>query len=447
MIQDVKSVSQLLGNYGIDYNGLDIDQRENLELQGDPDKMTKALEFLVNILGVPTKKIEKCPSVLYLNTGSLKRNYEELISKGINREKIVGCLHILSSEPGVITNTYDYIFEHYGVETFNKNVSILGVPLSRIKEIEEKFGKRMSKQALLSVCITTLRIPEINTILNICEEKNIPVTSSFFQKGVGEINEIINICLENNIEITGSVFRKSSLELKKVIQVCREKGIELTGSVFLKDAEEVGKIADTCRKHGIPITGSVFRRDASEIDEIVEVCNELGIPVSGTVLLRDAEEIRKIHKVCNEYGIPISANVFKKSASEIEDIALVCKKYDIVVTATLFKKSASSLEKSLSYVRDNYGKSYMIPLVVVTDRTHLERVFPHLDEKGTLTSVIASPAILTLKFDEILERESLISSIGEDDVVNGRFNPIYGLSRKKYDEKKKNVKKKGVESK
>ena len=29
MIQDVKSVSQLLGNYGIDYNGLDIDQREN----------------------------------------------------------------------------------------------------------------------------------------------------------------------------------------------------------------------------------------------------------------------------------------------------------------------------------------------------------------------------------------------------------------------------------
>ena len=279
-------------------------------------------------------------------------------------------------------------------------------------------------------------------VIDWLEQENI-----VYDKIVFAPEDKLQICLENNIEITGSVFRKSSLELKRVIQVCREKGIELTGSVFLKDAEEVGKIADTCRKHGIPITGSVFRRDASEIDEIVEVCNELGIPVSGTVLLRDAEEIRKIHKVCNEYGIPISANVFKKSASEIEDIALVCKKYDIVVTATLFKKSASSLEKSLSYVRDNYGKSYMIPLVVVTDKTHLERVFPHLDEKGTLTSVIASPAILTLKFDEILERESLISSIGEDDVVNGRFNPIYGLSRKKYDEKKKNVKKKGAESK
>lgn len=447
MIQDVKSVSQLLGDYGIDYSLLEDEQKESIEAQGDPDKMTKALEFLVNVLGVPTKKIEKCPSVLYLNTGSLKNNYEDLISKGINREKIIGCLHILSSEPGVISKTYDYISEHYGVETFNKNVSILGVPLSRIKEIEEKFGKRMSKQALLSVCITTLRIPEINTILNICEEKNIPVTSGFFQKGVGEINEIINICLENNIEITGSVFRKSSFELKKVIQVCKEKEIELTGSVFLKDAEEVGKIVDTCRKHGIPITGSVFRRDASEIDEIVEVCGELGIPVSGTVLLRDANEIRKIHEVCSEYGIPISANVFKKSASEIEDIALVCKKYEIDVTSTLFKKSASSLDKSLSYVQDNYGRTYMIPLVVVTDKSHLERVLPHLDEKGTLTSVIASPAILTLKFDEILEREDLISSIGEEDVVNGRFNPIYGLSRKKYDEKKKTVKTKGAESK
>ena len=53
-----------------------------------------------------------------------------------------------------------------------------------------------------------------------------------------------------------------------------------------------------------------------------------------------------------------------------------------------------------------------------------------------------SGSILTEKyFDELLERESLIESIGEKDVVNGRFNPIYGLSKKKYDEKKeKNAK-------
>lgn len=447
MIQDVKSVSQLLEEYGINYRVFDSEQKDALEVNADQDKMTKALEFLVNVVGVSPKRIEKCPSVLYLNTGSLKRNYNDLISKGINREKIIGCLHILSSEPGVINDTYDYVSKKYGVETFNKNVSILGVSLSRIKEIEEKFGNRMSKQALLSACITTLRIPEINTILNICEEKNIPITSGFFQKGVGEINEIINICLENNIEITGSVFRKSSLELKKVIRVCQEKDVELTGSVFLKDAEEVGKIIDTCRRHNIPITGSVFRRDASEIDEIVKVCNELGIAVSGTVFLRGADEIRRIHKVCSEYGIPISANVFKKSADEIEDIAKVCRKYDVDISISLFKKSASSLDKSLEYVQSNYGRTYMVPLVVITDKSHLEKVFPHLDEKGTLISVIASPAILTLKFDEILERETLISSIGEEDVVNGRFNPIYGLSRKKYEDKKKTVKAKGVEVK
>ena len=443
MILEDISVSRFLGDYGIDYYSLDDEAKETIEKEGDIVKMSKALDYLINVIGVPPKRIEKCPSVLYLNPGCIKSNYETLVNKGINREKILGCLHILSSEPHVIETTYDYISEHYGVETFNKNVSILGIPVSRIKEFE-RFSSKIKQSAILSAAITTLRPAEVGTIISICEEYGVEVSGSFFQKGVGEISEIVRICKAYDLEVSGSMFRKSSHEIKKTIDVCISKDVPITGSVFLKGSEEVSKIIDTCRKHNIPISGSVFRKDAEQIDDIVKVCGELGIEVSGTVFLRDAEEIRRIHSVCKKYGIEISGTVFKKSADEIEDIVHVCEKYGLDVSSTLFKKSAGSLDKSMSYIQENFGRGYLTPLIVITDVNHLQKVFPYLDRKGVLPAVITSPAILGLKFEEILERESIVSQLGESDVVNGRFNPIYGLSRKKYSEKKENIQVKGV---
>lgn len=443
MIPEDISVSRFLGDYGIDYHSLDDEAKETIEKEGDIVKMSKALDYLINVIGVPPKRIEKCPSVLYLNPGCIKSNYETLVNKGINREKILGCLHILSSEPRVIETTYDYVSEHYGVETFNKNVSILGIPVSRIKEFE-RFSSKIKKSAILSAAITTLRPAEVGTIISICEEYGVEVSGSFFQKGVGEISEIVRICKAYNLEVNGSMFRKSSHEIKKTIDVCISKDVPITGSVFLKGSEEVSKIIDTCRKHNIPISGSVFRKDAEQIDDIVEVCGELGIEVSGTVFLRDAEEIRRIHSVCKKYGVEISGTVFKKSADEIEDIVHVCEKYGLDVSSTLFKKSAGSLDKSMSYIQENFGRGYLTPLIVITDVNHLQKVFPYLDRKGVLPAVITSPAILGLKFEEILERESIVSQLGESDVVNGRFNSIYGLSRKKYSEKKENIQVKGV---
>ena len=170
-LEEDVTISNLLWHYGINYDALDFDQRDSLERQGNITDIKRTLDFLINEVGVDAKKIEKCPSILYLNTNCVKPNFERLMQLGINKEKIVGCLHILSSEPHVIANTYKYVSDNYGVETFNKNVSILGVPTRRIIEIEEKFGNRLSKQAILSAAITTLRTAELSTILMICEER------------------------------------------------------------------------------------------------------------------------------------------------------------------------------------------------------------------------------------------------------------------------------------
>ena len=61
---------------------------------------------------------------------------------------------------------------------------------------------------------------------------------------------------------------------------------------------------------------------------------------------------------------------------------------------------------------------------------------PYLQEKGVLEILIKSASILTLTLDEVKEREEYILSIGETITVNGKFNSIFNLSKKRYQAKK-----------
>ena len=49
MISEEISLSKFLKGYGVDYSSIDIDARESIKKEGDIFKMTKALEFLVNV--------------------------------------------------------------------------------------------------------------------------------------------------------------------------------------------------------------------------------------------------------------------------------------------------------------------------------------------------------------------------------------------------------------
>lgn len=428
-------LSSVLLKYGIDYSSFTEEQKDALRAQGDYSKVVDALKFLVDDLGIDKKNIEKCPSVLYFHPEFLEENYNYLVGKEINKGRIEKCLHVLSCVPSDLKATYQYVADNYGKDTFNKNITILSTDVDRIKDIEERFSRRMSKSAILTVANTTLKYAEINSILTVCEKNGVEVTGSFFRRGIEELKEIISICQKENIKITGSIFRKSSQELKSIINVCKSKGVPIISSMFLKDSVEISKIIDICRENNIEITGSVFRRTSSEIQDIISVCGELNIEISGTVFLRDADEVRKIVQVCAKYGVPLKANIFKKSALEIEEIIEVCKKHGVEVSGSMFSKNASSLDKSMSYLEENYGKDYLTPLIVIIEKSHLERVFPYLEKKGSLAAVITTPVVLSLKYDELIEREQFIKRIGEADVVKGKFNTIYGLSRKRYKER------------
>ncbi len=449
------TLESLLKKYDIDATKV-INKNNNILEYGEYQDIDRTLNYLVKELHISDRNIEKCPSIMYMAVNNIKENYEFLITTKINTGNIETTLHILSTNPKDLKETYNYVLNNYGIEYINRITSILSISVDRIKQLEELLN---DKSLVISAAISRNSIDEIKRIIKVCNKNNIPITSSVFKKTSEEIERIIKVCRENNIPITGSVFHKTAEEIEKIIEVCKENNISITGSVFHKTAEDIEKIIEVCRKNNIPITGSVFLKTSEEIEKIIKVCKKNNIPVTGNVFLKTAEEIENIIKVCRENNIPITGSVFLKTseeiekiievcrennisitgsvfyktAEEVEKIIEVCKKNNIPITGSIFLKTSEEIKKSIDYIKENYGQAYLTPLIISKNVEHLKVVLPYLESLGVLPYVVKSASILTLTLEEIKERQALIESNNDTLILaNGRFNTIFGLSRSNY---------------
>ena len=244
-------------------------------------------------------------------------------------------------------------------------------------------------------------------------KKYIEQITSILRVPVERIQEIEERCPEltkNNV-LSAAISRKTIQEIEEIIKVCKENGIEATGTVFLRQAPEIKEIIKVCKENGIEATGTVFQRTAKEVEEIIKVCKENGIEATGTVFMKSAQEIEEIIKVCNENGIEI--------------------------TGSIFQKSSKQLKENIEFIKQNYGEEYLTPLIISKNLKNLQKILPYLQSIGVLETVKNSASILILTLEEIQERQAFAEKIGEPIVKNGRFNSIFGLSRKNYQKKVK----------
>ena len=244
-------------------------------------------------------------------------------------------------------------------------------------------------------------------------KKYIEQITSILSVPVERIQEIEERCPEltkNNV-LSAAISRRTIQEIEEIIKVCKENGIEATGNVFKRTAQEIEEIIKVCKENGIEATGNMFRRTAKEVEEIIKVCKENGIEVTGTVFTKSAQEIEEIIKVCNE--------------NEIE------------ITGSIFHKSSKQLKENIEFIKQNYGEEYLTPLIISKNLKNLQKILPYLQSIGVLETVKNSASILSLTLEEIQERQAFAEKIGEPIVKNGRFNLIFGLSRKNYQKKVK----------
>ena len=187
------SLKLLCDKYGVSKENI---VNNNILSKGEYETIDKTLDYLINELKVNKKNIEKCPSILYRNVDAIKDNIDFLKQKDVSFSSIESCLHVLSSEPDSLKDTYDYVEENYGVESINKDTSVLSCNRDLVIVVE-KLGLDKTWNLVVASCIkfgfTTLE--EVENIVNSIEFKKYPelFTSQTLAHGnIKEIQEMIN---------------------------------------------------------------------------------------------------------------------------------------------------------------------------------------------------------------------------------------------------------------
>ena len=189
------SLKLLCDKYGVSKENI-VNKNNNILSKGEYEDIDKTLDYLINELKVNKKNIEKCPSILYRNVNAIKDNIDFLKQNNVSFSTIESCLHVLSSEPNDLKDTYDYVEENYGVESINKNTSVLSCNKDLVIAVEE-LGLNKDWNLVVASCIgfgsTTLE--EIENIINSIEFKNYPelfTSTTLACSNIKEIQEIIN---------------------------------------------------------------------------------------------------------------------------------------------------------------------------------------------------------------------------------------------------------------
>ena len=161
------TLESLLKKYGIDATKV-INKNNNILEYGKYQDIDRTLNYLVKELHISARNIEKCPSVMYRSVNNIKENYEFLITTKINISNIETTLHILSTNPKYLKETYNYVLNNYGIEYINRITSILSISVDRIKQIEELFN---DKSLVISAAISKNNMDEIKKIIDVCKKK------------------------------------------------------------------------------------------------------------------------------------------------------------------------------------------------------------------------------------------------------------------------------------
>ena len=123
-----------------------------------------------------------------------------------------------------------------------------------------------------------------------------------------------------------------------------------------------------------------------------------------------------------------------KKALEVEKIIDLCHDNKIEISSSIFLKPARNIEENILYVKSNYGEKFLKLLIINKSLQNLQTILLYLDELNVLNVVLKSPSILTLSFDEVKNRIEYLKNNDLPIVVdNGRFNKVFGLSKKNYE--------------
>ena len=237
----------LCDKYGVSSDSI-VNKNNNILSKGEYEGIDKTLDYLINELKVNKKNIEKCPSILYRNVAAIKDNINFLNQKNVSFSTIESCLHVLSSEPNSLKDAYDYIEENYGVESINKNTSVLSCDKDLVIAVE-KLGldKTWNLAIASSIGFGSTTLEEVENIVNSIEFRTYPelfTPETLTHGNIKEIQEMINSkeFKEHPELFTSTTLARSNI--KEVQEIINSKEFKEHPELFTSETLAHGKIED-----------------------------------------------------------------------------------------------------------------------------------------------------------------------------------------------------------
>ena len=185
----------LCNKYNISKEKL-VDNNNNILSYGEFNEIDRTLDYLINSLKLLPSNIEKCPSILYRNTDNIKDNADFLKKQKISFSSIESCLHVLSTDPNQLIQTYNYVEGRYGIAAIKTNPSILACSIDIIDSVEKLGLKREYNLAIaISISFGYTKLENVQKIINSAEFKDHPelfTSTTLANAKLEDIQEIIN---------------------------------------------------------------------------------------------------------------------------------------------------------------------------------------------------------------------------------------------------------------
>ncbi len=205
-----------------------VNKNNNILKLGEYQNIDETLNYLINELLIAPSSIEKCPSILYRNVANIKYNVSFLKRQNIVFDNIESCLHVLSSEPNDLIDTYNYVKNNYNENIINKISSILSVPKKIIVDVENLNIPFYDKTANLSVAIgvnwNNAKFEEIQKLIQSKEFKEHPELFTSTTLTHAKFEEIQKIIQSKEFKEHPELFTSETLahakfeEIQKIIQ-------------------------------------------------------------------------------------------------------------------------------------------------------------------------------------------------------------------------------------
>ena len=194
-----------------------INKNNNILTYGEYLEIDKTLNYLINELKVSKKNIEKCPSILYRNVDAIKKNIDYLKQQNVSFSSIESCLHVLSTEPIDLKDTYKYIEENYGIEAINKNTSILSCNKDLIIEVEKlELDKEWNLAIVVGIDFASTTLEEVIDIINSEEYKEHPELFTSTTLAHAKIRDIKDILHSEEYKEHPELFTSQTLARAKI---------------------------------------------------------------------------------------------------------------------------------------------------------------------------------------------------------------------------------------